>query len=135
MPPISAPLPTGTTTAAGGSGSWSRISSAIDAVALELRRLDAVLEERNVRLGGETLALVLGEVEVGADQPDLGAEPVDQGELRERRAGRRVDHRAQAQPLARPGDGRAVVAGRGRDDGAAPRAPCTPRRSAALRAT
>ncbi len=29
MPPISAPLPTGTTTAAGGSGIWSSSSSAI----------------------------------------------------------------------------------------------------------
>jgi hypothetical protein len=84
---------------------------------LELRRLDAVLEEGNVRLGGKAFALVLGEVEVGSDEADLGPESIDERELRERGAGRRIDHRAQVQTLARPRDCRAVVARRSRDDG------------------
>src|SRR5262249_29144767 len=48
------------------------------AVARELRRLNAVLEERKPGLAREALAFVLGDVEVAPEKPDFRAETLDE---------------------------------------------------------
>jgi hypothetical protein len=74
-------LPTGTTTAAGGSGIGSS-----SAILVSNCRLDAVLEKRHVRLGSKRLPKSLAS-RGRCRQTDLGAEPVDQGDF-DSRAGR-----------------------------------------------
>ena len=86
-------------------------------VALVLRRLGAVLEERHAAPLGLGAAELLRLVHVRAGRPDLRAEVGDAGELRRARLFRDEDDRLEAKPRSRPGGRRAVVPGRGGDDG------------------
>ena len=104
----SAPLPTGTITRAGGAPSCSRISSADRLVAVELRRLGAVLEERQLVRRRVLARQLLRLVEVGADVAQLGPEPLEQLELglarllRARRPPLACPSRSAAQAVAAP---------------------------------
>ena len=100
IPPRSAPFPTGTTTAAGVLAELVEELVADRRVALVLRGLGAVLEERHAaprRLG---LPELLGLVHVGALAPDLGAEALDVGELRRARLFGDEDDGARARAAA-----------------------------------
>ena len=89
-------------------------------VAVELRRIVAVLEEAQAPLGCERAGGVLCLVEIGALLPQVGALRADQGELRGARLLRHEDGRLQAEALRGPRRRGAVIARRGGDDVGAP---------------
>ncbi len=112
MPPRRAPFPTGTTTAR------RRVVQLVEdlvrdrAVALVLRGLGTVLEEGEPVGGRMRARFVLRSVEVRSDEPDLGAKPAHELDLRLRSPLRRVHDRSEADALSSPRRRRTVVARR-----------------------
>src|SRR5205807_677560 len=89
-------------------------------VALELRRLRAVLEEEGVPLLREGACGLLRLVDVGADMPELRSLRLDQSNLRGARTLRDEDDAAHARAAGGPRSRGAVVPGRGGDDDVRP---------------
>ena len=85
-------------------------------VAVELRRLRAVLEERELVRRGVLARQLLRLVEVGADPVKLRPQPLEQRQLGLARLLGHEHHGPHPEPLGRPGARGAVVAGGGRDD-------------------
>ncbi len=123
MPPIRAPLPTGTTTAAGAACALAEDLGGDRAIALLLRRLVAVFEEHEPARARERPRVVLGAVEVVAALANIRSEGRDQGQLGARGAARNEHRGVEARAPGGPGGRGAVVAGRGRDDAARSLAP------------
>ena len=113
---MSAPFPTGTTTAAGGSPAPVEDLVPDRRVAVVLRLLGAVLEERKPSRSARALGHLLRLVEVGALEAKIGAELSIRSELRARRAFRGEHDRAHPGALCGPGRRGAVVPRGGRDD-------------------
>ncbi len=85
-------------------------------VAVELRLLGAVLEERLTNARRILGRLLLGLVDVGAGLDDLSPEPRQLSELRAARLPRNEHRRGQPETRCRPGSRGAVIAGGGRHD-------------------